>query len=163
MPAGRVVTIAPEMMPIDAIVRLAEADVLVCAGHTAADYQTLKDARDCGLVGYTHLFNAMPPLMGREPGPVGAALDDDGAWRSLIVDMHHVSAASLRVALAAAGTERAMLITDAMPTVGSDLTSFELQGRTVLRKDGRLATADGTLAGSDLDMATCGEERRPLP
>ena len=86
-------TLAPEMMPIDAIVRLAEADVIVCAGHTAADYQTLEDAREGGLRGYTHLFNAMPPLMGREPGPVGAALShDDGAWRSLIVDLHHVSA-----------------------------------------------------------------------
>jgi N-acetylglucosamine-6-phosphate deacetylase len=153
--AGRtLVTLAPEMVPIDAIVRLAEADVLVCAGHTAADYATLEDARDCGLIGYTHLFNAMPPLTGREPGPVGGALDDADAWRSLIVDMHHVSAASLRVALAAGGTDRAMLITDAMPTVGSDASSFELQGRTVYRKDGRLTTADGTLAGSDLDMAT---------
>ena len=109
-----------------------------------------------GCVGYTHLFNAMPPLMGREPGPVGAALSTTTMHGvSLIVDLHHVSSAA-RCALRSRRSrpERAMLITDAMPPSGSDLTSFELQGRTIFRQDGRLTTADGTLAGSDLDMAT---------
>ena len=96
----------------------------------------------------------MPPLAGREPGPVGAALDDPDAWCGIIVDLHHVSAPSLRVAINARGWERMMLVTDAMPSVGSTLDHFELLGRTVTRKDGRLTTADGTLAGSDLDMAS---------
>jgi N-acetylglucosamine-6-phosphate deacetylase len=153
--AGRtMVTLAPEMVPMDAISRLAKAGVIVSAGHTAASYELLQQARKHGLRGYTHLFNAMPPLMGREPGPVGAALDDD-SWCSLIVDLHHVSAASLRVAVQAkGGSDRLMLVTDAMPSVGTSLETFEIQGRTIFRREGRLTTADGTLAGSDLDMAT---------
>jgi N-acetylglucosamine-6-phosphate deacetylase len=107
-----------------------------------------------GLRGFTHLYNAMPPLAGRDPGPVGAALDSPDTWCGLIVDGHHVSDAALRVAIAAKGTERMMLVTDAMAVTGTDLTSFELHGRTIYRQDGRLTTADGTLAGSDLDMAS---------
>jgi len=96
----------------------------------------------------------MPPLAGREPGPVGAALDDEDAWCGLIVDLHHVSAASLRIAIAARGWHRMTLVTDAMPTVGSSETEFTLLGRVVRRRDGTLKTDDGTLAGSDLDMAS---------
>ncbi len=148
------VTLAPEMVPMEAIDALAKAGAVIAAGHTRADYGLLRLAREHGLTGFTHLFNAMPPLQGREPGPVGAALDDRTTWASVIADLHHVSAPSLRIALAAKGAEKVMLITDAMSTVGSDLQSFDLQGRTILRRDGRLTTADGTLAGSDLDMVT---------
>ena len=147
------VTLAPERNGMDAIARLAAAGVLVCAGHTASDYETVMEAIRHGLRGFTHLFNAMPPMAGRDPGPVGAALDSRDTWCGLIVDGHHVSDAALRVAIAAKGTERMMLVTDAMAVTGTDLASFELHGRTIYRKDGRLTTADGTLAGSDLDMA----------
>jgi N-acetylglucosamine-6-phosphate deacetylase len=85
---------------------------------------------------------------------VGAALDDPELYPSLIVDLFHVSAPSLRIAIAARGWERTILVTDAMSTVGSDLQSFELGGRTIFRSNGRLTTAEGTIAGSDLDMAT---------
>jgi N-acetylglucosamine-6-phosphate deacetylase len=146
------VTLAPDMVPGEAISRLVDAGVVVSAGHTAADSETLAEARGRGLTGYTHLFNAMPPMAARAPGPVGAALGDPEAWCGLIVDLHHVSTQSLRVAIAAHGTERMMIVTDAMPATGTDLTDFELQGRTVFRRGGRLTTEDGTLAGSDLDM-----------
>jgi N-acetylglucosamine-6-phosphate deacetylase len=153
--AGRtLVTLAPEMVPGWAIGELAHAGVIVSAGHTRADPDTLAEARRRGLRGYTHLFNAMPPLASREPGPVGAALDERETWCGLIVDLHHVSAPALRIALAAKGADRLMLVTDAMPTVGSDLSTFDLLGRTIFRESGRLTTADGTLAGSDLDMAS---------
>jgi N-acetylglucosamine-6-phosphate deacetylase len=148
------VTLAPEMVPMEAISALAAAGAIVSAGHTRADYATLAKARQHGLRGYTHLFNAMPPLQGREPGPVGAALDERETWCGIIADMHHVSAPALRIALRAKGADKTMLVTDAMPTVGSALQSFELQGRTILRHGGRLTMEDGTLAGSDLDMAT---------
>ena len=153
--AGRTLaTVAPEKVSPQTIARLAGAGVILSAGHTAASYETIRAARAAGLTGFTHLFNAMPPLAGRGPGPVGAALDDADAWVGLIVDLVHVSAPSLRIAIAARGWERMMLVTDAMPSVGSDLGSFGLHGRTVTRKNGRLTTEDGTLAGSDLDMAT---------
>ena len=96
----------------------------------------------------------MPHLENRNPGPVGAALDDALLWPSLIADLHHVAAPVLRASIRAMGAERTILVTDAMSTVGSDMTTFELQGRTIYRRDGRLTTDDGTLAGSDLDMAT---------
>lgn len=148
------VTLAPEMVSTQFISQLATAGVLVSAGHTKASYETVVAARAAGLTGFTHLYNAMPPLVGREPGPVGAALDDGDAWCSLIVDLHHVAAPSLRIALAARGWERTILITDAMSSVGSDLESLVLHGRTITRAEGRLTTDDGTLAGSDLDMAS---------
>ena len=152
---GRVmVTLAPERVPAATIARLAKAGVRVSAGHTEADVETIRVARGAGLTGFTHLFNAMPQLAGRAPGPVGAALDDPEAWCSIIVDLHHVDPVNLRVAIAARGFERTMLVTDAMPTVGTDLKSFELLGRTIMRRDGRLTTGEGTLAGSDLDMAS---------
>jgi N-acetylglucosamine-6-phosphate deacetylase len=148
------VTLAPEMVPTDVIERLVDAGVIVSAGHTAASSDACDEARKRGLCGYTHLFNAMPPLAGREPGPVGAALSENETWLSLIADLHHVSERSLRVALSAKNPCKVMLITDAMSTVGTEIREFMLQGRVVFRQGGRLTTADGTLAGSDLDMAT---------
>ena len=148
------ITIAPELTTPDTIRRIADGGVRIAAGHTAASYEDIEAARAAGLTGITHLFNAMPPLMGREPGVVGAALDDPELYPSLIVDLFHVSAASLRIALAARGTERTILVTDAMSTVGSDIDHFMLGDRVITRAAGRLTTADGTLAGSDLDMAS---------
>ncbi len=148
------VTLAPECNSMDLIARLAAAGVLICAGHTASDYATVMEAFRRGLRGFTHLYNAMPPLAGRDPGPVGAALDNRDTWCGIIVDGHHVSDPALRLAVAAKGTERMMLVTDAMAVTGTDMKTFDLHGRTIYRKDGRLATADGTLAGSDLDMAS---------
>ena len=157
--AGRtLVTLAPEKIPPEDIRRLAEAGVIVAAGHTAADYATVRRALALGLTGFTHLYNAMPPLAGRDPGPVGAALEDRASWCGLIVDLHHVSAPSLKIAIAAKGAERMMLVTDAMATVGTDLAELTFQGQRITRAGGRLTTAEGraagTLAGSDLDMAT---------
>jgi N-acetylglucosamine-6-phosphate deacetylase len=151
---GRVlVTLAPERVPVRVIARLVEAGVIVSAGHTEADVATIRAARAGGVSGFTHLFNAMPPLFGRAPGPVGAALADTDAWCGLIVDFHHVDPVSLRVAIAARGFERTMLVSDAMPTVGTDLTQFDLLERSVKRQGDRLSTEDGTLAGSHLNMA----------
>ncbi len=147
-------TVAPERVPPEAIARLVKAGVVVSAGHTAASYETVMAARAAGLSGFTHLFNAMPPLAGRAPGPVGAALDDPASYVGIIADLFHVSAASLRIAIAAHGWERMVLVTDAMPSVGSDLTDFLIDGNVITRKDGRLLRGDGTIAGSDLDMAT---------
>jgi N-acetylglucosamine-6-phosphate deacetylase len=152
---GRVhVTLAPERVPASVVARLAKAGVVVSAGHTEADPATMRQARAAGLSGVTHLFNAMPPLAGRAPGPVAAALEDPDCYCGLIVDLEHVSAESLRVAIGAHGFERMMLVTDAMPTVGSDATGFDLYAGRVEKRGSRLVNEAGTLAGSDLDMAT---------
>jgi N-acetylglucosamine-6-phosphate deacetylase len=156
LPAGGrvLVTLAPEKAEPATIARLTKSGIIVAAGHTKADVETIRKAQAAGLTGITHLFNAMPPLMGREPGPVGAALDDKELWCGLIVDLHHVSATSLRVALAARGVERMILVTDAMPSVGSAESRFNLLGENIKRVDGALINDAGTLAGSDLDMAS---------
>ncbi|WP_395019227.1 N-acetylglucosamine-6-phosphate deacetylase [Dongia sp.] len=156
LPAGGrvLVTLAPEKTEPATIAKLTKSGIIVAAGHTKADLATIRKAQGAGLTGITHLFNAMPPMMGREPGPVGAALEDRQLWCGLIVDLHHVSAVSLRVALAARGPERMMLVTDAMPSVGSAEDHFELLGEKIMRVDGALVNDAGTLAGSDLDMAS---------
>lgn len=151
---GRVlVTLAPELAPPGAIRALVDRGVVVAAGHTSATYDDLQAAFDEGLSGFTHLFNAMTQLGSREPGAVGAALDNRQSWCGLIVDGHHVHPASLRVALAAKGAERLALVTDAMPTVGSDQSEFWLGGQLISCDGDRCTGADGTLAGSNLNMA----------
>ncbi|BFI97502.1 MAG: N-acetylglucosamine-6-phosphate deacetylase [Rhodanobacter sp.] len=149
----RLVTLAPERVPHDVIARLAAAGVIVNAGHTAADHATVRAALAAGVRGFTHLFNAMTPLGSREPGVVGAALDDPGSWCGIIVDGHHVHPASLRNAVAAKPRGKTLLVTDAMPPVGADSPEYVLNGETIVVKDGICQTADGVLAGSALDMA----------
>jgi len=153
--AGRtLVTLAPEKVGPAAIRALADAGVIVAAGHSEADWATVVDALDHGLAGFTHLFNAMSPLQSRAPGMVGAALDDGRGHIGIIVDGRHVHPAVLRIAIRAGGAERFMLVTDAMPSVGLREKSFELQGRTIRVEDGVCVDSAGTLAGSDLDMAS---------
>jgi N-acetylglucosamine-6-phosphate deacetylase len=148
------VTLAPEMCTPDDIRALAAAGVIVSAGHTDADYATMRDAFAAGVTGVTHLYNAMSPLHHREPGVVGATLENRTAYAGLIVDGRHVDPAALRVALAARPHDRFMLVTDAMSTVGTDASSFVLQGKTIRIEGGVCVGENGTLAGSALDMAT---------
>jgi len=145
-------TLAPECVPGDAIRQLAEAGVIVSAGHSNADYATVRRALDAGVRGFTHLYNAMSPLASRAPGVVGAALDDPDSWCGVIVDGHHVDAASLRVALKAKPRGKIFLVTDAMPPVGAANPSYVLNGETIVARDGICQTANGTLAGSALNM-----------
>ncbi len=147
------VTLAPEEVETAFLDEMATAGVVMSAGHTAASAERVADSLLHGLRGFTHLFNAMPPLVGREPGPVGAALADGTAWCGLIVDGVHVHPVSLRLALAARPSARMLLVTDAMPVLGTADDSFSLYGAKILRRHGRLEREDGTLAGADLDMA----------
>lgn len=145
-------TIAPETTPVEAVRRLAAAGGIVSLGHTDCDYDTALAYIAAGATTATHLFNAMSPLGHRTPGMVGAVLDS-GISAGLIADGIHVHPAAARVALRAKrGPGRIFLVTDAMLTIGTDLPDFELNGRTIFRRDGRLALADGTLAGADIDM-----------
>jgi N-acetylglucosamine-6-phosphate deacetylase len=147
-------TLAVEEVPLDTIRQLSEAGVIVVAGHTAATYDTTRAALDAGVTGFTHLYNAMTPLGSREPGVVGAALDDPHSWCGLIVDGHHVHPVALRVAIAAKAKGKSVLVTDAMPPVGADSPEYVLNGQTIIARDGICQSDDGVLAGSALDMAT---------
>ena len=145
-------TLAPECAPPDAIRELVRQGVIVAAGHSNADYTPVRTALDAGARGFTHLYNAMSPLTSREPGMVGAALDDPDSWCGVIVDGHHVDPVSLRIALKAKPRGKVFLVTDAMPPVGAADPSFLLNGETITVRDGICRTATGTLAGSALSM-----------
>lgn len=145
-------TLAPEQVADAALAELVQRGVVIAAGHTAANYEQLMHAFALGVRGVTHLFNAMTPLTGREPGAVGAALDHRDSWCGLIVDGHHVHAASLRTAIRAKPHGRMFLVTDAMPPVGGERDEFLLAGQRVLVRDGLCVNEQGALAGSALDM-----------
>ncbi|NNK15827.1 MAG: N-acetylglucosamine-6-phosphate deacetylase [Sulfitobacter sp.] len=148
------VTLAPESVTLAQITTLTQAGVIVSLGHTDTDYDTAMQAFEAGARCATHLFNAMSQLGSRTPGLVGAALDAGSTSAGLIADALHVHPATIRTALAAKrGPGEIFLVTDAMACAGSSITEFTLNGRTIVREDGRLRLADGTLAGADLSMA----------
>jgi len=153
--AGRsLVTLAPECVPAGFIRTLASLGIRVSIGHSEASAAVVMQAIEDGATGVTHLFNAMPPLSARAPGIVGAALADHRLTAGIIIDGIHVDPVSIRVAFEAKGSERIALVTDAMPTVGTSLERFELDGRSITLANGRLTTDGGTLAGAHLDMAS---------
>lgn len=146
------VTLAPEKTTADVIKSLVKAGVVVAAGHTNATYEQTKIALAAGISSFTHLFNAMTAMESRTPGCVGAALEDRNSWCGIIVDGYHVHPATLKVAINAKARGKMVLVTDAMPSVGAREKSFVLYGETITASNGRCASANDTLAGSDLDM-----------
>lgn len=147
------VTLAPECVPAGFVQTLTASGVRVSIGHSEAPADVVMRAVSDGATGVTHLFNAMPPFSGRSPGIIGTALTEERLTAGLIVDGIHVDPISVRLAFAAK-RDGIALVTDAMPSVGSSLQRFNLLGRTVTLVHGRLVTADGTLAGAHLDMAS---------
>lgn len=149
-------TLAPENATNEQIAALHAAGVTVSLGHSDSSYATAAAAVEAGAHMMTHLFNAMSQLGNREPGMVGAALDLGHVNAGLIADGYHVHPVAIRAALRAKrGPGRIFLVTDAMSPIGTDMTSFFLNGREIFREGGRLTLADGTLAGADIDMASC--------
>jgi N-acetylglucosamine-6-phosphate deacetylase len=147
-----IVTVAPECVPASLIDDLTGAGLRFSAGHSDATSRQIRLAADRGLTGVTHLFNAMSQLTAREPGVVGAALDDKRLFAGIICDGLHVDPVSLRIAMHCKGRDRLMLVTDAMPLVGTDQRIFQLQGRQIALQGNRLTGPDGTLAGAHLTM-----------
>ncbi|MER8843429.1 MULTISPECIES: N-acetylglucosamine-6-phosphate deacetylase [Mesorhizobium] len=146
-------TIAPESVDPTRVKALAEAGIIVSLGHSDTGHATAKAFAEAGASVVTHLFNAMSQIGNREPGLAGAAIDIGALSAGLIADGIHVHPATIRIALdAKRGPGRIVLVTDAMATIGTEMSSFTLNGRTIYRRDGSLRLADGTLAGADLDM-----------
>ncbi len=145
-------TVAPNKVPPETIRKLVASGIRVSLGHAEANYSDVRAALDSGASSFTHLFNAMSQMTGREPGMVGTALADDRSFIGIIADGLHVHDISLKLALKATAHDRFMLVTDAMPPAAGGPDHFELQGRSVQRVNGRLQLDDGTLAGSNLTM-----------
>ncbi|KQV73077.1 N-acetylglucosamine-6-phosphate deacetylase [Rhizobium sp. Root1220] len=153
------VTMAAEQVTPRQVRALSEAGVIVSIGHSDCSSEAAEERFDAGARGVTHLFNAMSQLGHRAPGLVGAAIDHPSVWCGIIADGHHVDPKALRTALRAKrGEGKLFFVTDAMSLVGSDRETFTLNGRTVRRERGgfcsKLVLSDGTLAGSDVDMAS---------
>lgn len=153
------VTMAAEQVTVKQVRELSEAGVTVSIGHSDCSSEAAEARFDAGARGVTHLFNAMSQLGHRAPGLVGAAIDHPSVWCGIIADGHHVDPKALRTALRAKrGEGKLFFVTDAMSLVGSEQDSFTLNGRTVRRERGgfcsKLVLSDGTLAGSDVDMAS---------
>ncbi len=146
-------TVAPESVTNAQITRLTAAGAVLSLGHTNCDFDTATEAARGGAKSATHLFNAMSQLGSREPGLVGAVLASGEFSAGLIADGFHADPATIGIALRSkTGPGKIFLVSDAMATIGSDIRSFELNGRRIYRKSGRLTLSDGTLAGADIDL-----------
>jgi N-acetylglucosamine-6-phosphate deacetylase len=149
------ITVAPEAVSTEYIEQLTAAGVIVSLGHSDCSFAEAQELANSGATGVTHLFNAMSQFGSREPGLVGAALELGHFSAGIIADGFHVNEAAIRVALRAKKSPGSIfLISDSMATTGTTLESFELNGRTIFRKNGRLTLENGTLAGADLDLAS---------
>lgn len=152
----QIITIAPENVTPMQVRELVTAGYVVSLGHTEASGKSAVAYADAGATMVTHLFNAMSQLGNREPGLVGAALEDGRFSCGLIADGFHVDPTTMNIALRAKnGPGRIFLVTDAMSTIGTDDAGLNLNGRPIYRNGGRLTLEDGTLAGADIDMLSC--------
>jgi N-acetylglucosamine-6-phosphate deacetylase len=145
-----ILTIAPEENDMSYIRKLAKEGVIVSVGHSNATFCRAAEAFANGAKMATHLFNAMSPFEGRQPGVVGAAFDSD-VYAGIIVDGVHSDFASVRIAKKIKGN-KLFIVTDAAASMGTNLTEFEFGGFKVFVKDGICRNENGALAGSNIDM-----------
>ena len=149
------VTLAPELAgALDVVVELTARGVVVAVGHTEADAAQVRAAVDAGARMVTHLGNAMPPLAGRRPGPVGAALADDRLTAGVIADGHHLDPATLGAYWRALGS-RCVAVTDCTAALGLPDGPTRLGDQQVHLRDGAVRLDDGTLAGSATSLPHC--------
>ena len=164
-PGRTLVTLAPECVAPAHIAALTARGVIVAAGHSEADAETMRAAAAHGMTGVTHLFNAMAPLHHRTRGTAGAALSQDRLACTIIADGVHVHWDMVRLAWRAKPRGTLFLVTDAMAPVGAPVGApmgaqlgaasaqpFRVGGEAVRIEDGCLRTTQGRLAGSLLDM-----------
>ncbi|MBE4854560.1 N-acetylglucosamine-6-phosphate deacetylase [Enterobacter cloacae complex sp. P40RS] len=145
------VTLAPEMTGTDVISKLAAAGIVVSAGHSNATLKEAKAGFRAGITFATHLYNAMPYITGREPGLVGAILDEPDVYCGIIADGMHVDYANIRNAKRLKG-DKLCLVTDATAPAGANIDQFIFAGKTIYYRNGLCVDENGTLSGSSLTM-----------
>ncbi|MET9484174.1 N-acetylglucosamine-6-phosphate deacetylase [Streptomyces sp. NPDC006638] len=152
----RMVTLATELPGgIDSVRLLAELGVIAAIGHTDATYEQTVEAIDAGATVATHLFNAMPPIGHRAPGPIAALLEDERVTVELINDGTHLHPAALELAFHRAGARRVAFITDAMDAAGFGDGLYQLGPLAVEVKEGVARLVEGgSIAGSTLTLDT---------
>lgn len=145
------VTLAPEQAGSEVIRQLGAAGIIVSAGHSNATYAEAKAGFSAGITFATHLYNAMSPFSGREPGLVGALFDSPDVYCGIIADGLHVNYANVRMAKRLKG-ERLILVTDATAPAGAAIDKFIFAGKTIYYRNGLCVDEHGTLSGSALTM-----------
>ena len=153
--AVRILSFAPELPGSGEMIATLKDQMVLSAAHTTADYDTAAAAICAGVTHVTHLFNAMPPLLHRDPGLIGAAAEAPQVNAELICDGIHVHPAMVRAAFSLFGADRICLISDAMSACGMPNGNYSLGGQAVQVTDGRATLADGTLAGSASTLFFC--------
>lgn len=149
-------TLAPELPGAPQMARmLSEAGVIPALGHSNTDYESAAAA----LRGYyrhvTHTYNAQSPLNHRQPGVVGAVLSSEHVTAELIADGRHIHPAAMQILLRCLGSERIVLVTDAMPGAGMPDGDYDLVGQKVMVRNGFATLPDGTIGGSTATMNIC--------
>lgn len=145
------ITLAPEVAGCDVIRKLAEAGIVVSAGHSNATLNEAKAGFRAGITFATHLYNAMPYITGREPGLAGAVLDDTDVYCGVIADGLHVDYVNIRNAKRLKG-DKLCLVTDATAPAGAQIDQFIFAGKTIYYRNGLCVDENGTLSGSALTM-----------
>ena len=150
----RLVTLAPELPGAEQMIRsLVAAGVTVSIGHTDAGYEQTQLALELGITHATHCFNAMRPLLHREPGPIAAIAQAPQVYGEVIADGVHVHPAIVNMLVRMLGPERTIVVTDAQAVAGMHTGgTFEFAGQQAHIAGGAVCLADGTLAGSMLTM-----------
>lgn len=151
----RLVTIAPELPGSLDFIKALHDTVSISLGHTESDYDTTLEAFKAGANHATHLFNAMPPLLHRNPGVIGAAFDSPHVMVELICDGVHLAPAVIRMAFQLFGEDRVVLISDALRAAGMEDGTYELGGQQIFKKGNWATLKDGTLAGSVTNLFDC--------
>lgn len=145
------ITLAPEVAGCDVIRKLADAGIVVSAGHSNATLNEAKAGFRAGITFATHLYNAMPYITGREPGLAGAVLDDTDVYCGVIADGLHVDYVNIRNAKRLKG-DKLCLVTDATAPAGAHIDQFIFAGKTIYYRNGLCVDENGTLSGSALTM-----------
>ena len=148
----KMVTIAPELEGSMDFIK--KCNAVVSLGHTAADYETAKAAIKCGAKCLTHTFNAMAPIHHRNPGPIGAAYDEN-IFAQVICDGIHIHPCAVKILYKIFGSERMILISDSMRATGLDDGSYEFGGQNITVKNSVAKTSGGAIAGSTSNLYKC--------
>lgn len=151
----KIVAVAPEEEGAIDCIKNGKNNLRFSIAHTCADYETTKEAITAGALHVTHLYNAMPPFMHREPGVIGAAAEEDSVTVELICDGYHVHPGVVRSTFRLFGSTRIVLVSDSMRAAGMDDGEYTLGGLPVRMKGGLATLADGTLAGSATNLFDC--------
>ena len=149
----RLITLAPEMVPIPVIEKLTQSGAIIFAGHTECSPSHLNDALAAGIKGFTHLYNAMPQMSSRNPATTGYAIQSKESYASIINDTFHVDPLMVKLAYQSKPKGKLFIVSDAMSSIGSDQKEFYLDDQLIYVNQGRLINSQGTLAGAHIDMA----------